>query len=78
MLEAALDHEIDEIVAAARDREASTIVVTNEVGGGLVPPSALGRVYRDLLGRVNQRVSRTADRAWLLVAGRAIGLPPPQ
>ena len=33
-------------------------------------------VYRDLLGRVNQRVSRAADRAWLLVSGRALELPP--
>jgi adenosyl cobinamide kinase/adenosyl cobinamide phosphate guanylyltransferase len=35
-------------------------------------------VYRDLLGRVNQRVSLAADRAWLLAAGRAIELPPPE
>lgn len=75
-LEQELDAEIDQIVAAARARTGSTIVVSNEVGAGVVPPSVLGRVYRDLLGRANQRVSRAADRAWLLVAGRALELPP--
>ena len=48
----------------------------NEVGSGLVPESALGRAYRDLLGRVNQRASTLATHAWLLVSGRALPLPP--
>lgn len=74
-LESELDAEIDRIVAGARDREGDTIVVSNEVGSGVVPPSALGRAYRDVLGRANQRVSLAADRAWLLVAGRALELP---
>jgi len=74
-LEAELDGEIDQVIATARARSAATIIVSNEVGSGVVPPSALGRVYRDLLGRANQRVSLAADRAWLLVAGRALGLP---
>jgi adenosylcobinamide kinase/adenosylcobinamide-phosphate guanylyltransferase len=76
-LETALDAELDELIETARARPADTIVVSNEVGAGVVPPSVLGRVYRDLLGRANQRVSLAADRAWLLVAGRALELPPP-
>ncbi len=75
-LEAELDAEIDRVISTTRTRSAATIVVSNEVGGGVVPPSVLGRVYRDLLGRANQRVSLAADRAWLLVAGRALELPP--
>jgi adenosyl cobinamide kinase/adenosyl cobinamide phosphate guanylyltransferase len=43
----------------------------------LVPAYALGRAYRDLLGRVNQQVSRAAAHAYLVVAGRALPLPPP-
>lgn len=74
-LELELDAEIDEIVATARARTANTVIVSNEVGSGVVPPSMLGRAYRDLLGRANQRVSLAADRAWLLVAGRALELP---
>jgi adenosylcobinamide kinase/adenosylcobinamide-phosphate guanylyltransferase len=75
LLEAELDGEIDAILEASRQRVAGTIVVSNEVGSGVVPPSPLGRVYRDLLGRTNQRTSIAADRAWLLVAGRALELP---
>ena len=53
---------------------ATWIVVSNEVGLGLVPPSELGRRYRDALGRVNQLVARSADRVYLLVAGLALDL----
>lgn len=77
-LEGALDAELDACVAAQESRSGALIVVTNEVGSGVVPPSALGRVYRDLLGRANQRVSHRADRAWLIVAGRALELPSPR
>lgn len=76
-LERALEADTDATIAAARARDGRTIFVTNEVGGGLVPEYPLGRAYRDLLGRVNQRMSRSAGRAWLLVAGRAIALPDP-
>ena len=77
LLEAELDEEINEMLEASRRRVADTIVVSNEVGSGVVPPSPLGRAYRDLLGRANQRVSLAADRAWLLVAGRALEMPTP-
>ena len=45
------------------------IVVSNEVGLGLVPPSSLGRAYRDALGRVNQMVAARGDRVYPMVAG---------
>lgn len=76
-LERRLDAELDATLAAATDRDGLLILVSNEVGSGVVPPYPLGRVYRDLLGRANQRASRAADRAWLLVAGRALELPAP-
>jgi adenosylcobinamide kinase/adenosylcobinamide-phosphate guanylyltransferase len=76
-LEAELLGELDHFARRARQRAAVTVVVSNEVGAGIVPASALGRVYRDLLGRANQSISRHADRAWLLVAGRALELPSP-
>jgi adenosylcobinamide kinase/adenosylcobinamide-phosphate guanylyltransferase len=50
------------------------IVVTNEVGLGIVPAYPLGRVYRDALGRVNQRLARAADRVYLMVAGLAVDI----
>ncbi len=45
------------------------IIVSNEVGMGVVPPTTLGRVYRDLLGRVNQYVAERANEVVLMVAG---------
>jgi adenosylcobinamide kinase/adenosylcobinamide-phosphate guanylyltransferase len=50
-------------------RRVNLIVISNEVGAGLVPPYPLGRTYRDLLGEVNQFVAGQADRVVLLVAG---------
>ncbi len=50
------------------------ILVSNEVGQGIVPASPLARDYRDVLGRVNQLVASRADRAYLMVAGMALEL----
>ena len=75
-LETALLVDVAAIVARANDRDAPTIVVSDEVGSGLVPAYPLGRAYRDLLGAANQAVSRAATHAWLLIAGRALPLPP--
>ena len=54
--------------------DASWILVSNEVGLGVVPASALGRGYRDVLGRVNQLVASRADKVYLMVAGLALEL----
>jgi len=52
------------------DRMSATfVIVSNEVGSGLVPENALGRLYRDLLGKANQKVAARADEVYLLVAG---------
>ena len=61
-------------LTAAVGRNADTTVVTNEVGLGIVPADADTRRYRDLLGRVNQQWVGASDRAWLLIAGRALPL----
>lgn len=50
------------------------IVVTNEVGLGIVPANPLGRLYRDTLGYVNQRLAQAADRVYLMVAGMAVDI----
>ena len=51
---------------------ATWIVISNEVGLGVVPPSSLGRAYRDALGRVNQLAAARAGRVYLMVAGLAL------
>lgn len=58
----------------AAGREALTIVVSNEVGLGIVPGNPLARRYRDLLGRVNSIWSEAAEDAYLVVAGRLLAL----
>jgi adenosyl cobinamide kinase/adenosyl cobinamide phosphate guanylyltransferase len=64
----------DRVLALAQARTAPTIVVSNEVGLGVVPASELGRRYRDVLGRVNASWAAAADEAVLVVAGRMLRL----
>lgn len=66
----------DALLSAARARPGLTILVTNEVGLGIVPDNALARRYRDLLGWVNQRAAAASDEAWLLVSGLPLRLKP--
>jgi len=61
--------EVDELIGAYRRGTASWIVISNEVGLGLVPPYPVGRTYRDALGRANQRLAAEADEVMLMVAG---------
>jgi adenosylcobinamide kinase/adenosylcobinamide-phosphate guanylyltransferase/adenosylcobyric acid synthase len=60
---------VEALMEVARRRGGTLIVVTNEVGLGVVPDNRLARTYRDLLGWANARVAREADRVVLLVAG---------
>ena len=57
------------VLTAFRDHGVRVIIVTNEVGLGIVPATSLGRRYRDALGRVNQLAAATADETILMVAG---------
>ncbi len=61
--------ELDDLLGTVQSGEAPWIVVSNEVGLGLVPPYPLGRISRDLLGWANQRLAAAADRVYLMVAG---------
>ncbi len=56
------------------ESHATWILVSNEVGEGIVPSSALSRTYRDALGRVNQLAASRADRVFLMTAGLALDL----
>jgi adenosylcobinamide kinase/adenosylcobinamide-phosphate guanylyltransferase len=71
---ATVDAHIDSLVAAWTSCPATVVAVSNEVGLGVVPATASGRLFRDLLGRLNQQVGATADRLYLVVAGRALDL----
>lgn len=53
-------------------RTGDTVVVSNEVGWGVVPATPAGRLFRDVLGRANRRLAEAADAAWLVVNGRCL------
>ena len=65
----ALNNEIDELLVAYRAGPAQWLVISNEVGLGVVPAYPLGRLYRDTLGRANQRLAAEADNVLFMVAG---------
>jgi adenosylcobinamide kinase/adenosylcobinamide-phosphate guanylyltransferase len=76
-----VEAELDGLLSCFRESQVPWIVVSNEVGWGLVPPYPLGRVYRDLLGWANQRLSAVAGRVYLMIAGlpvdiKALGVNP--
>lgn len=73
-VEAVVREEADALAECARSGPGTLIVVSNEVGMGLVPPNPLGRAYRDLLGQVNQMLAARANRVVLLVAGLPVEL----
>ena len=68
---ARVEQAVEVAVAAMRDR---VVLVTNEVGLGVVPEHRSGRVFRDLLGSVNQRFGAAVDEVHLVVAGRVLRL----
>lgn len=72
---AAVRRRLDPAVAALADRTTDTVLVTNEVGLGVVPAHRSGRLFRDLLGTVNQELAAACDEVHLVVAGRVLRLP---
>lgn len=67
--ETAAREEIGRLINTIVRRQSSYILVTNEVGNGLVPDNKLGRTYRDALGRANQMLAKCADEVYMMVAG---------
>jgi adenosylcobinamide kinase / adenosylcobinamide-phosphate guanylyltransferase len=65
---------IDALCAALTASPCSVVLVSNEVGSGIVPAFEMGRRYRDLLGEINQRVASIADHVVLMVAGLPLTL----
>lgn len=68
----AVDQEVTAILNWIAAHSLDWIIVSNEVGLGLVPPYPLGRVYRDLLGRANQQIAQKAEEVYFMLAGMAL------
>lgn len=76
IIESAVKSEIEALVKCMRQVNTSLVLVTNEVGMGVVPESRSGRLYRDLLGRANQMLAGYCDQIYLMVAGIPVSLKP--
>ncbi|MFQ6014333.1 MAG: bifunctional adenosylcobinamide kinase/adenosylcobinamide-phosphate guanylyltransferase [Anaerolineae bacterium] len=61
--------EVGYLIQAARRAKADIILVSNEVGLGVVPPTRLGRIFRDLAGQANQFLAQAADEVYVMWAG---------
>jgi len=70
----ALETKTAPLGPALAEAKATIVLVAEETGWGLVPPSALGRIFRDHLGRLTKTFAQSADRVELIVAGYAIDL----
>lgn len=67
---------VEALAQAAVARRGPTLLVTNEVGMGIVPETPLGRAFRDLAGTTHQRLARTADEIYMAMLGTVLRLHP--
>lgn len=70
----AVERPFGAVVDALAGRVGDTLVVSNEVGWGVVPEWASARLFRDLMGQANRRLANSADAAYLVIAGRMVPL----
>jgi adenosylcobinamide kinase/adenosylcobinamide-phosphate guanylyltransferase len=68
--------EIDPLLTIIKQSTATWLIVSNEVGLGVIPPTDLGRLYRDALGRANQHIAQAADQVIFMIAGLPWTLKP--
>lgn len=73
-----LQHEIEKefikFLSSARDNDKNLVMVTNEVGYGLVPEYRLGRIFRDMAGSINQLLAGLSDEVYLVACGLPLKL----
>jgi adenosylcobinamide kinase/adenosylcobinamide-phosphate guanylyltransferase len=72
--QSAIERRVEALCVALQSASCSVVLVSNEVGSGVVPAYPLGRRYRDLLGEINQSVARISDDVVLMVAGLPLAL----
>ncbi len=69
-----IDQRIHKLVLALKDAKCPIILVSNEVGTGIVPENKLARQFRDLTGFTNQKIAECADRVIWMVAGIPVSI----
>ena len=68
--------DVEVLVATLRQMRSPVVLVTNELGQGIVPDNALARQFRDQHGWMNQAIAQVADQVWLSVSGLPVRLKP--
>lgn len=68
--------DVEGLVVTLRQQSCPVVLVTNELGQGIVPDNALARRFRDDHGRMNQAVAAAADEVWMAVSGQPLRLKP--
>jgi len=71
-----IEHETDRLVTALQRTASPVVLVSNEVGAGIIPMNALARRYADAAGILNQRVAHICDHVILMAAGIAMPIKP--
>jgi adenosylcobinamide kinase/adenosylcobinamide-phosphate guanylyltransferase len=74
LAEADMDREIERLEATLGEQRGTVVLVSNEVGAGIVPDNALARRFQDLQGTLNQRIAGRASRVVFMVAGLPLQL----
>jgi adenosylcobinamide kinase/adenosylcobinamide-phosphate guanylyltransferase len=64
--------ELDMLIDICREKNKKLVIVTNELGMGIVPIDRVSRMYRDMAGRINQHLAERADRVILAVSGISV------
>jgi adenosylcobinamide kinase / adenosylcobinamide-phosphate guanylyltransferase len=76
VLEKEVITEIEQLQQCLKKVNASFLIISNEIGLGLVPDNRMGRLYRDILGRANQMLAQTADEVFLMMVGIPMRVKP--
>jgi adenosylcobinamide kinase/adenosylcobinamide-phosphate guanylyltransferase len=69
---AGTSHHVERLIETLQASERPTLVITNEVGSGVAPPTVIGNDYADELGTANRLIAEAADEVTLLVAGQPL------
>jgi len=69
MIEANIQKQVEQLISELKKTELTFVMVTNELGMGIVPENRLARIYRDIAGRVNQQLSSQVDEVYFVVSG---------
>ena len=67
--EAYIQDQMDKLLTIAKELDVNIVLVTNELGMGIVPENRLSRIFRDIAGRINQQLAESADEVYLVVSG---------